>query len=172
MAEQENTEEKKPAGKSGMIMMVVVGALAVGGGVATPLVLAQLNGADPGTKVAVTKTSGIAIPEPTEKTTFIDFDEVTVNLDESRFNRYLALSISLEVAEVQKLAIEKLIDEKKAVLNNWLIIHLADKSLEDVRGKFGHNRLRREIHDFFNMTLFDDGIERIQDVLLKKINIQ
>ncbi len=194
MAEQENTEDKKPGGKSGMVMMVVVGALAIGGGVATPLLLAQMGGSGGGAAAAgghtsstgsghgsghgstdhsaVADSTGGEIPEPNAKTAFIEFEEIVVNLDESRYNRYLKLNFSLQVADSQKSSVERLLEEKKAVLKNWLISHLADKSLEDIRGKFGHNRLRREIHDHFNMTLFDDGIERVQDILFRDINIQ
>ncbi len=172
MAEQENTDDKKKSGKGGLIMTVVVGALAVGGGVATPLIFASMSGEKTGQSSETTAKGGLNIPEATDKTTYIEFDEVVVNLDESRFNRYLKMNFSLQVAESQKVEIEKLITEKKAVLKNWLISHLADKSLEDIRGKFGHNRLRREIHDYFNMVLFEDGVERIQDILFKELNIQ
>ena len=58
------------------------------------------------------------------------------------------------------------------VLKNWLIAHLREKKLEDVRGKLGHNTLRREIHDKFNEMLFTDGIERIQDVLFQDFKVQ
>ncbi len=55
---------------------------------------------------------------------------------------------------------------------NWLIGHLRDKQLEDVRGKFGQNMLGREIHGKFNELLFTDGIERIQDVLFRDFKVQ
>jgi flagellar basal body-associated protein FliL len=173
MAEPENApEEKKKSGKSGLMMTVVIGALAVGGGVATPLVFASLKGDDANNSTQSAKKGGMDIPDATEKTTYIEFDEIVCNLNEARFNRYLKLNFSLQVAETQKVKIEALINEKKAVLKNWMIGHLADKSLEDIQGKFGHNRLRREIHDYFNLVLFDDGIERIQDILFKDLNIQ
>ena len=49
---------------------------------------------------------------------------------------------------------------------------MAEKGTEDLRGKFGRNRLRREMHDYFNKVLFEDGIERIQDVLFSEFHVQ
>jgi flagellar protein FliL len=175
MSEPEKTDAKPAAAKKpGMVMLVVVGALAVGGGVGTPLLISKLSGdeAETTAHARVTKIAGIEMPEPGSKTTFIDFEEVVVNLNESRFNRYLKLGFSLQIASTQKSAIETLIKQKQVVLKNWLISHIADKSLEDVGSKIGHNRLRREIHDQFNLVLFDDGVERVQDVLFKEFNIQ
>lgn len=120
----------------------------------------------------VAKFGKIKFAKPSKNSSFIDFEEVIVNLDESRFNRYLKLAFSLQVAANHQGDVESLIEGKKAVLKNWLISHLADKSLDDVKGKFGHSRLRREISDYFNEVLFEDGVERIQDVLFKELNIQ
>lgn len=175
MAAEENKEagEKKP-GKGGLIKTAVVGVLAISAGAATPIIMQKLNPPpetqpeDPKAKPAST----LVIPEANDKVVFIEFEEVVVNLNEPRFNRYLKLSLSLQIAESQKADIEKLLAERQAVLKNWLISHIADKTAEDIKGKFGHNRLRREIHDFFNATLFDDGIERIQDILFRDFGIQ
>ena len=103
---------------------------------------------------------------------FIDFDEVVVNLNDVRYSRYVTCTFSLQIAKSQELAIQKLVDEREVVLKNWLIAHLRDKKLEDVRGKLGHNTLRREIHDKFNEMLFTDGIERIVDVLFQDFKVQ
>jgi flagellar basal body-associated protein FliL len=84
----------------------------------------------------------------------------------------LKVVFSLQVAENHKGDVESLIEGKKAILKNWLISHLADKSLDDIKGKFGHSRLRREISDYFNQQLFEDGVERIQDILFKELNVQ
>ncbi len=175
MAAEENKEAgEKKTGKGGLIKTAVVGVLAIGAGAAAPIVMQKLN---PPTQTQSDETkakpvSTLAIPEANDKVTYIEFEEVVVNLNEPRFNRYLKLSLSLQVAESQKTEIEKLLTERKAVLKNWLISHIADKTAEDIKGKFGHNRLRREVHDFFNATLFDDGIERIQDILFRDFGIQ
>ena len=175
MAEEELTAEqqKKSGSKLGILFWLLIAVIAIGGGFATPIVIAKLsNETDQGPTGDNSNPAKTALPDPDEKSGFIDFDEVVVNLNDPRFSRFLKVSFSLQVADSQKAEIETLVEQKKAVLTNWLIAHIADKKIEDVRGKFGHNRLRREIHDVFNSILFKDGIERIQDVLLKELNVQ
>ena len=49
---------------------------------------------------------------------------------------------------------------------------IRDRSLEEVKGAAGANRLRREIQDQFNTQLFADGADTIQDVLFEEFVIQ
>ena len=171
MSENE-TDQVESSKKSGsmvkaLIWLVVI-LVAIGGGVATPFVIAQLAT----TSAAAPEQEEIAEPEADEEAEFIEFGEVTVNLDEARFSRYLRINFSLQVAKSQKEEIKKLVDDKKIIFENWIQVHLADKTTEDLVGKFGRNRVRREMLDFFNEYLFDDGIERIQDVLFKEFHVQ
>ena len=163
--ELQNAQAAK--GKSGFLVWVVVMILSIGGGAATPIVIAGLgkNAGEPDFEKTVEL-------DPEEEYEFIDFDEVTVNLDEARFSRYLRINFSLQVGKSQKAEVEKQIASKKTICKNWLQVHVAEKTTDDLRGKFGRNRLRREIHDFFNEALFDDGLERIQDVLFSEFHIQ
>lgn len=166
--ESDELENAKAAkGKGGFLVWVVVMILSIGGGAATPIVIAGLgkNVGEPDVEKAVEL-------DPEEEYEFIDFDEVTVNLDEARFSRYLRINFSLQVGKSQKAEVEKQIAAKKTICKNWLQVHVAEKTTEDLRGKFGRNRLRREIHDFFNEALFDDGLERIQDVLFSEFHVQ
>lgn len=221
MATAENHSEesdKKGKPKSSLMLWIVIAILAVGGGLAAPLLAAKFlggssseteedehgeesdsdsegheaaghesgssgqsgggHGGDHGgghggdSKKVVAKHGKIKFPKPSKIPAFIDFEEIIVNLDESRFNRYLKIVFSMQVAENHRGDIESLIEGKKAILKNWLISHLADKSLDDIKGKFGHSRLRREISDYFNQVLFEDGVERIQDILFKELNVQ
>lgn len=171
MAEEEIEDgEGQPASgkKGGMIIWLAVIVLAVGGGIATPLVVAKLTPAEgDATEIEVPEE-----PDPEEEVEFIDFDEVTVNLDEARFSRYLRINFSLQVAKSKRMEIETMIDAKKTIMQNWLQTHVAEKSTDDLKGKFGRNRLRREMHDHFNKVLFKDGIERIQDVLFREFHVQ
>ncbi|OYP35222.1 flagellar basal body-associated protein FliL [Rhodopirellula sp. MGV] len=163
-------DEKKKGGLGKIIVWGLVFVMGAGTGVAVPLfVLPSGNTtASPPAK----NEKRMDIPEPDDKLGFVDFDEVVVNLNDTRYSRYLTCTFSLQVAASQKDAIQKLVDDNNVVLKNWLIAHLCDKKLEDVRGKLGHNLLRREIHDKFNELLFTDGIERIQDVLFKDFKVQ
>ncbi len=169
MATEENGESdarQASGSKMNIVLWLVMVIVAVGGGVAAPIVIGQINAARP----AQVETP--VAPDPDEEVVFIDFDEVTVNLDEARFSRYLRINFSLQVAKSQEIDVAQKLEAKKSILINWLQVHVAEKSTEDLRGKFGRNRLRREMHDYFNEVLFNDGIERIQDVLFSEFNVQ
>ncbi len=103
---------------------------------------------------------------------FIPFGESVVNLDEGRLTRYLRVNITLLVDEMDVQAITKDTEKKKPILKSWLLSYLSSKGMEDIRGEAGQNRVRREIHDYFNSVLFPDGEDKIQDVLFEEFNIQ
>ncbi|MGD9857705.1 MAG: flagellar basal body-associated protein FliL, partial [Planctomycetaceae bacterium] len=103
---------------------------------------------------------------------FVPFGDVTVNLDDGRLSRYLHLSFSLQIEKKDQLEVTKLMEDKKAILRNWLLSYLSDKGMEDIRGAAGQNRIRREIQDQFNTILFPDGYDRIYDVLFEEFNVQ
>ena len=169
MAAEETGESDAPqasGSKMNIVLWLLMIIVAIGGGVAAPILIAQIQSSDPA-EVEVP-----AEPDPDEEVAFIEFDEVTVNLDEARFSRYLRINFSLQVAKSQELDVTQKVDAKKSILKNWLQVHVAEKSTEDLRGKFGRNQLRREMHDYFNKVLFADGIERIQDVLFSEFHVQ
>lgn len=173
MADKENgddSEAKKSGGLGKLIVWGVVFILGVGTGVATAMFVLPSGGKNEANLVPMVEK--MDIPEPDDKPGFIEFDEVVVNLNDARYSRFVTCKFSLQIADSQKAAIEPLVEDYKAVLTNWLIAHLRDKKLEDVRGKLGHNTLRREIHDKFNETLFTDGIERVQDILFQDFKVQ
>lgn len=169
---ESGADEKQKSG--GMLKKLIVwGAVFVmgaGTGVAVPMFILPSESSSGAT--ASVDENRMDIPEPDEKLAFIDFDEVVVNLNDDRYSRYLTCTFSLQIAASQQEAVQKLVDDQNVVLKNWLIAHLRDKKLEDVRGKLGHNLLRREVHDKFNEMLFTDGIERIQDVLFQDFKVQ
>ena len=161
----DNENGKKSGSVMGMIIWLVVVVASIGAGFAAPLVVARMmKPADPKAQVEQ--------PDPNEEVEFIDFDEVIAVLGDSRMSRYLKLNFSLQVAQSQKLEVEKKIEARKAVLKNRIISHIAGISEKDINGEFGQNRLRRALRDYFNEILFDDGIERIQDVLFQELQVQ
>lgn len=166
-----SSDGKKSGGMlSKLIVWGLVFVMGAGTGIAVPLfILPSDSSAASHSPELVNRMD---IPEPDDKLGFVEFDEVVVNLNDSRYSRYLTCTFSLQVAASQQEAITKLVEDNNVVLKNWLIAHLRDKKLEDVRGKLGHNLLRREIHDKFNEMLFTDGIERIQDVLFQDFKVQ
>ena len=78
----------------------------------------------------------------------------------------------LQVPKAEKAEIEELVKAKSVIFQNWIHVNMAEKSSEDLRGKHGRNRVSREMLDFLNQTLFDDGHERIRAVLFEVFVIQ
>jgi flagellar basal body-associated protein FliL len=169
MAAEEQTEpgtEKKSGSMKKIVIWLVVVTVSIGGGFATPLLIAKLN-----SPVDQSALSESEVPDPEDEVEFIDFDEIVAVLGKSKFSKYLKINLSLQVAKSQRLDIEKKIEARTAVIKNRIIAHVAEISSEDIEGKFGHNQLRRELHGFFNEILFDDGIERVQDVLFRELQV-
>lgn len=161
--------EEEPRKKSGAGMMIMA-AMALGAAAAgffVPNLAPQLFQAE----VANADEKLLPKPEPTEFA-FIEFGEAIVNVNSDRFNRYLKTKLTLQVDKEKQADIELLIEERRAMLKGWLLSHLADKTMEEIRGAAGQNRLRREIHDQFNTILFTDGYDPIEDVYFEEFNVQ
>lgn len=123
---------------------------------------------------------GPATPEPTHEAhdasedgiAFIPFGDAVVNLDEGKLNRYLRVSLTLQVKKSEEVEVKKIFDARHDMLRSWLLSYLADKNMEAIRGAAGQNRVRRDVLDHFNETLFESDTHRIQDVLFKEFNVQ
>lgn len=110
--------------------------------------------------------------KPVEGPCFVPFGHIVVNLNDPTLTRYLSLEVTMQADGLDEEEVKQAIETRKPILQTWLTSHLADKSIEDVRGKVGVNRLRREIQDNFNSLLFTDGRERIQDILFEEFHVQ
>lgn len=165
----EVTEEvkKKSGGALKAIIFAVLGMVCGAGGFAVPLLFPGMFGGEK------TEKAVVDVQEEGKVTiAFVEFGETTVNLNSDRLNRYLRIKITLQVKEQDKEQISKLVEDQKALLKSWLISYLSDVSMDDIRGAAGQNRLRREIQDQFNTLLFDDGYDRIRDLLFEEFNVQ
>lgn len=109
---------------------------------------------------------------PVDGPTFVPFGRTVVNLNDPTLTRYLSLEVTLQADGADEEDVKTAMSSRKPILQTWLTSHLADKTLEDIRGKVGVNRLRREIQDNFNQLLFTDGKERIQDILFEEFHVQ
>lgn len=161
-------EDEKPSGSSlfGVLILVV---LAAGAGVAVPIVFPNLMAIETSLEASSRSASN---DSSKNQMTFVPFGEVTVNLDEGRMNRYLRLKLSLQVRSADKALVEAQLGTHQLILRNWLLSHLSDKTLEQIRGKAGQNMLRRELRTHFNSVMFSDGRERIYDILFEEFNVQ
>ncbi|GBD35373.1 hypothetical protein HRbin36_00485 [bacterium HR36] len=162
----EPTQTATSRGWLGWVILGVVALAAIAAGFALPWVLSSIN-------------TGHAAPTPQprsssqeEKTAFVPFGDVVVNLHEERLTRYLRLKIVLEVQESEEKQLHEMLNRRKAPLKSWLISYLADRTLDEVRGTVGINRIRREIRDHFNEMLYPDGREVIRQVHFEEFTVQ
>lgn len=164
MAETESNNATAPKkGKlGGLIVMGAVVAVCGFAGFFVPYVFPAAFGLDP----EVLNKPDAAPPA------FISFGDTLVNLDEGRLNRYLRVKLTLQVPSHHTDEVEAALAKHRSILKNWLLSYLGDKSMDDIRGAAGQNRLRREIQDYFNSVLSSDVEERVQDVLFEEFNIQ
>jgi flagellar basal body-associated protein FliL len=144
-------------------LLLVCGLLAGGAGAALPWLL-------PHKKTGAVAAEGP--PKPTGKQAYSPFGEVVVNLNEERLTRYLRVKLLLVVDTVHEKEVAELVEKRRPKLKNWLIGYLSDRSLQDVSGATGVNRLRREIWREFNAELFPDGSEKIMDIFFEEFVVQ
>ena len=165
MAKADETAPAKKGGLRTWLLLGVVALVATLGGAAMPYGLAVAGVSLPGLGAAKDTNAD-------NKPAFVPVGDVVVNLSEERLTRYLRVKLILAVDESQEKVVKDLFDKNKAILKNWLIGHLSDKTLAEVSGASGVNRLRREIQDQFNAILFPDGSEKIHDVLFEGLVVQ
>jgi flagellar basal body-associated protein FliL len=155
-----------PARKKGpfLILLALFGAGAAASGVAVPFLLPHGgSGAEP---------AAGAKPKHSANRAYIPFGDVVVNLNEERLTRYLRVKLLLVVDAEQEKEATELVTKNKPLLKNWLIGYLSDKSLQDISGAAGVNKMRREVWREFNAELYPDGSERIVDIFLEEFVVQ
>jgi flagellar basal body-associated protein FliL len=167
MANETTTAPAQGGGKMMLILLVGCGVLALAAGGAVPYFFLHESAAKD-----ATKDEGHHNSTPS-KQAYVPFgDPVVVNLNEDRLTRYLKIKILLVVdARDEKMATE-LVQKKKPALRNWLIANLSDKSLPEVTGAAGLNKMRREIWHQFNSELYPDGSEKILDIFFEEFVVQ
>ena len=163
-AEPENAKEPAPK-KTGLVTWLLLGVIALAAtaaGASAPFLIA-------GNKSTAAKE---AEQEANIKPAFVTFGEVQVNLAEERMTRFIRVKLILVADVLHEKQVTDAVTKNKAILKNWLISYLSDKSIRDVTGGAGVNRSRREIQDQFNSVLFPDGSEKIRDVLFEEYIVQ
>lgn len=163
----EGAEEETPAGGPGKVVWLLVILVCAGLGAAVPFLMAG----SPDDEEEEVSSRPYEMLRP-EETAVVEFGDITVNLDEGQMNRYLRLKIAVLVAKEEELAVTEAIAARTPVLKNWLLSHLSDKGLAEIRGKAGLNMLRRELRRQFNETLFADQKDRVYDILFEEFNVQ
>ncbi len=167
----EKTTPAKPAssGKGGWVALVVVTlAAAAGGGLMPPLLLRGGNAPSTPAPAAHTREKAYVPFGDDEKKT----RTIVANLRAPNQNRYLKLSIMLVTDKGEETHLKELLHKHSAVLRNALFSYLADRTVDDIRGTAGINRVRRELLDQFNILLYPDGTEKIRDLLFDDFTTQ
>src|SRR5262249_32968649 len=162
----EPTENAAPPKKGKLVtvlLLVFVALVAAAAGASAPFLAA---GGSKGNSAKETEQEANAKPA------FVTFGEVQVNLAEERMTRFIRGELILVADTVHEKQVSDAVTKSKAILKNWLISYLSDKSIRDVTGGAGVNRSRREIQDQFNSVLFPDGSEKIRDVLFEEYIVQ
>jgi len=174
-------ESKQTTAKIGIItwvILAVVVAICAGSGFFLGRLLAgsnklqtQPSQTDQSASSQIMETDTSA-PE-NENNWYYDLDPVVANLDEPSVTRYVRATITLEISSVLEQGKgEKLLEEKKPILTNWLTIYLAGLTLEDARGDRNLKRIQSQIRDAFNERLFPDAKPQIKHILFKEFAIQ
>jgi len=181
-AEVENKNESKQAAAGiGVVtwaILAVIVALCAGSGFLLGQLFAgsaepqtQSSQADESTSSKNPEMAGSATNS--ENSWYYDLEPVVANLDEPGVTRYVRVIITLEISAALKQAeYEKLLEEKKPILTNWLTIYLASLTLEGARGDKNLKRIQLQILDAFNEKLFPDAKPQIKHVLFKEFAIQ
>lgn len=151
--------------KRGKLPLIVVAVVCIGGGAALPMVVAI-----PGFSASKAE----AKPKKADDlhSVSVPFSDVVVNLAEERMTRYLRLKLALKVDAEDEKAVTALVAKHKITMKSRIISHLAGKSLKDVSGTVGVNKLQREILEKFEDILYPDGHSKLQDVLFEEYVVQ
>jgi flagellar FliL protein len=160
----------KKGGLKKLVIFGVVGLLVTGAGAAVPLLLPAKEANGSGGKGHGSEGDGHRSGQ--EKPAFVPFGDVVVNLAEERLTRYLRVKLVLVVDHLEEKEMTEELAKSKAILKNWLIGYLSDKSLKEVNGAANVNRLRREIQEQFNSLLGAGRVDRVHDVLFEEFVVQ
>lgn len=106
------------------------------------------------------------------KTAIVPFGDMVVNLTDERAMRYLRVKLAVLVDADKEKEVSDLLTKKKAAVKSKLISHLAGKTLKDVSGTVGVNRLQREILERFDEVLYPDGHSPLRAILFEEYVVQ
>lgn len=160
-----------PAKKKGKLVLIVACLASVAAGAVVPMVIdvSALTGA----KAA----EGGKKPKPKaghehEKLATVPVGDVVVNLAEERMTRYLRIKVAVQVEAAEEKKLAEHVEKHKTALKSWMISHIAGKTLKDVSGTVGVNRLQREILERFDDILYPAGDSPMRAVLFEEYVVQ
>jgi flagellar basal body-associated protein FliL len=161
-----------PAKKKGKLVLIVVCLVSVTAGAATPMAVdvPALIGTKPkeeGKEIKKKKKPGHE-----EHLATVPVGDVAVNLSEERMTRYLRVKVAVQVEAAMEKKVLEHVEKNKAALKSWMISHIAGKTLKDVSGTVGVNRLQREMLERFEDILYPHGESPLRNVLFEEYIVQ
>lgn len=161
-----------PAKKKGKLVLIAVCVVSVLAGAAAPLVIdvPALLGNKAGEEGKDKKKKAKHGHE--EKLATVPVGDVVVNLAEERMTRYLRIKVAVQVEAAEEKKLAEHVEKHKAALKSWMISHIAGKTLKDVSGTVGVNRLQREILERFDDLLYPSGDSPMRAVLFEEYVVQ
>ncbi|MHC4122682.1 MAG: flagellar basal body-associated FliL family protein [Planctomycetota bacterium] len=178
---EDSSEPKQTAAKIGFVtwaILVVFVVFCAGSGFLLARLLAgpdkpQTQSSKPEESVSPKNPEVENSQKNSEKSWYYDLEPVMANLDEPGVTRYVQVTITLEISSaLEQGKGEKLLEERKPILTNWLTIYLAGLTLEDTRGDRNLKRIQSQVLDAFNERLFPDAKPQIKHILFKEFAIQ
>jgi flagellar basal body-associated protein FliL len=160
-----DTAAQPPRRKGRKLIPIVVCLVCIGAGAAVPMV------------VNVPQMFGKTKAEPKVKNNpddlvIVPFGDVVVNLAEERMTRYLRLKLAVLVEVENEKDVTDRLTKLKAAVKSKLIGYLSGKTLKDVSGSVGVNRLQREVLEQFEEVLYPTGHSHIKAVMFEEYVVQ
>jgi flagellar basal body-associated protein FliL len=160
-------QDVTPSGKKNRkLLFAAVGVVAILAGAALPLVV------DISSLLGKPKEGAQEKPHAETKTAIVPFGDMVVNLADERAMRYLRVKLAVLVDADKEKEVSDLLTKKKPAVKSKLISHLAGKTLKDVSGTVGVNRLQREILERFEEVLYPEGHSPLRAILFEEYVVQ
>lgn len=184
-AKEKHTEQKAPESKgflakllpwvvTGLVVMILAAAgFTVGRLFGTRGQAQTAAAAEPVNTADATGPKVPGVQADTGGIWYYDLEPVVANLNEPGVTRYVRVTLTLEIGTTldQKEG-TVFLDQKRPLMKHWLTLHLANQTIEEMRGEKSLLRLQTQISDALNQGLFPDAKPRIKRVLFKEFAIQ
>jgi flagellar basal body-associated protein FliL len=103
---------------------------------------------------------------------YIQLEEVIVNLATVPRTRYLCADIAVEVSKTDDLLLAQRFEDKQIVVMDSLVTHLSGKKLDDLLGAKSIEKVRAEVTEKFRQILVPESPEKLKQVLFEKFIVQ
>ncbi len=103
---------------------------------------------------------------------YVEFDEVVVNLASAPQQRFLCVDIALQVDRKNELLLARKIEHNRIALHDCLISYLRGKKVDELHGTEGIETVRHELLERFQDILSAEGSDELQKVVFENFLVQ